>query len=207
MAWDFPEWFRRRMRRSPFFRSWFFGDIEEMMKDIEEMMEREFKEFTTRLPKDYVRERKLPDGTTVREWGPFVYGYSMTIGPDGKPKIREFGNVKPTLKPEAFGIARPRLDVREEREPLVDVISTDGEVKVIAELPGVEKEDIKLQGTENTLTISVDTPQRKYFKEVELPAKVKIKKAKTSYKNGVLEVTLPKIEEEKKPKGEPIKIE
>lgn len=208
MAWDyFPEWFRRRMRRSPFFRGWFFGDIEEMMRDIEEMMEREFKEFTTRLPKDYVRERKLPDGTTVRELGPFVYGYSMKIGPDGKPKIREFGNVKPGLKPEAFGIARPKLDVREEREPLVDVMSSDGEVKVIAELPGVEKEDINLHGTENTLTISVDTPQRKYFKEVELPTKVKIKETKTTYKNGVLEVTLPKTEEEKKPKGEPIKIE
>jgi len=154
-----------------------------------------------------VRERKLPDGTTVREWGPFVYGYSMTIGPDGKPRIREFGNVKPSLKPEAFGITRPSLDVKEEREPLVDVMSTDGEVKIIAELPGVEKEDIKLQGTENTLTISVDTPKRKYFKDVELPAKVKIKEAKTVYKNGVLEVTLPKIEEEKRPKGEPIKIE
>jgi len=171
------------------------------------MMEREFREFTNRIPKDYVRERKLPDGTTVREWGPFVYGYSMTIGPDGKPRIREFGNVKPSLKPEAFGITRPRLDVKEEREPLVDVISTDGEVKVIAELPGVEKEDIKLHGTENTLTLSVDTPQRKYFKDVELPAKVKIKEAKTTYKNGVLEVTLPKIVEKEKPKGEPLKIE
>jgi len=203
----FPEWFRRRMRRSPFFRNWFFGDIDEMMRDIEEMMEREFREFTNRIPKDYVRERKLPDGTTVREWGPFVYGYSMTIGPDGKPRIREFGNVKPSLKPEAFGITRPRLDVKEEREPLVDVISTDGEVKVIAELPGVEKEDIKLHGTENTLTLSVDTPQRKYFKDVELPAKVKIKEAKTTYKNGVLEVTLPKIVEKEKPKGEPLKIE
>lgn len=203
----FPEWFRRRMRRSPFFRNWFFGDIDEMMRDIEEMMEREFREFTTRIPKDYVRERKLPDGTTVREWGPFVYGYSMTIGPDGKPRIREFGNVKPSLKPEAFGITRPRLDVKEEREPLVDVISTDGEVKVIAELPGVEKEDIKLHGTENTITLSVDTPQRKYFKDIELPAKVKIKEVKTTYKNGVLEVTLPKIVEKEKPKGEPIKIE
>jgi len=203
----FPEWFRRRMRRSPFFRNWFFGDIDEMMRDIEEMMEREFREFTNRIPKDYVRERKLPDGTTVREWGPFVYGYSMTIGPDGKPRIREFGNVKPSLKPEAFGIARPRLDVKEEREPLVDVISTDGEVKVIAELPGVEKEDIKLHGTENTLTLSVDTPQRKYFKDIELPARVKIKEATTTYKNGVLEVTLPKIVEKEKPKGEPLKIE
>lgn len=195
------------MRRYPYFGSWFLGDIDEMIRDMEETMERGFKEFTTRIPKDYMRERKLPDGSTVREWGPFVYGYSMTIGPDGKPRIREFGNVKPTLKPEPFGITRPSFDVREEREPLVDVMSTNGEVKVIAELPGVKKEDIKLHGTESTLTISVDTPQRKYFKEVELPAKVNAKEAKTAYKNGVLEVTVPKVKEEKKPKGEPIKIQ
>jgi len=208
MSWDyFPEWFRRRMRRSPFFRDRSFEDIDEMMRDMEEMMEKEFKEFSSRVPKDYVRERKLPDGTTVREWGPFVYGYSMKIGPDGKPEIREFGNVKPRLGPEPFGVTRPRLDVREQREPLIDVISTDKEVRVIAELPGVEKEDIKLHGTENTLTISVDTPRRKYYKEVELPEKVDIKGAKSSYKNGVLEVTLPKVEKKEKPKGEPIKLE
>ncbi len=208
MTWDdFPEWFRRRMRRAPFFRSWFFGDIEEMMKDVEEMMEKEFREFKTRIPKDLVRERKLPDGSTTHEWGPFVYGYSMTVGPDGKPKISEFGNIKPSRKPEAFGLARPTLDVKEEREPLVDVISTDGEIKVVAELPGVEKEDIKLHGTEDTLTISVDTPNRRYFKDIEMPAKIEPKKAKTAYKNGVLEVTMPKTKEKKKSSGEPIEIE
>ena len=208
MSWEyFPDWFRRRMRRSPFFRSWFFGDIDEILKDMEEMMEKEFKEFTSRLPKDLKRERKLPDGTTIHEWGPFVYGYSMTIGPDGKPKIREFGNVKPSLKPEAFGLTRPSLAVKEEREPLVDVINTNGEIHVVAELPGVEKENIKLHGTEETLTISVDTPKRKYFKEIQMPAKIEPKNSKTVYKNGVLEVTIPKIKEKKKPKGEPIKIE
>ena len=201
MAWDdFPEWFRRRMRRTPFFKNWFFGDIEEMM-------EKEFGEFKTRVPKDLVRERKLPDGSTIHEWGPFVYGYSMTIGPDGKPKIREFGNVKPSRKPEAFGFTRPSVDIKEEREPLVDVISTDGEIKIVAELPGIEKEDIKLHGTEDILTISVDTLKRKYFKEVEMPAKIDPRKAKTVYKNGVLEVTIPKSKEKKKPKGEPIEIE
>jgi len=131
----------------------------------------------------------------------------MTVGPDGKPKIREFGNIKPSLKPEAFGLTRPTLDVKEEREPLVDVVSTDDEIKVVTELPGVEKEDIKLHGKENTLTVSVDTPKRKYFKEIKLPAAVIPNKAKTVYKNGVLEVTLPKIREKKKPKGDPIKIE
>lgn len=192
---EFPEWFRRR--RFPF-RGWSFEDMEKMFREMEKMMEEEFKTFTSRIPKDYVRERKLPDGTTVREFGPFVYGYSVKIGPDGKPEIREFGNVKPSrLGPQ----------VKEEREPLVDVIETDGEIHIVAELPGVEKNDIKLHGTEDTLTISVDTPQRKYYKEVSLPAKANVKEARTQYKNGVLEITLPKTKEEKKPKGEPINIE
>jgi len=193
---EFPEWFRRR--RFPYFGSWLFEDIDRMFREIEKTIEEEFKAFTSRVPKDYVRERKLPDGSIIREWGPFVYGYSIKIRPDGKPEIREFGNVKPTR----FGPT-----VKEEREPLVDIVETDNEVHVVAELPGVEKEDIKLHGTEDTLTISVDTPQRKYYKEVTLPAKVNVKEAKTQYKNGVLEVKLPKIKEEKKPEGEPIKIE
>ncbi|MDH5460222.1 MAG: Hsp20/alpha crystallin family protein [Candidatus Bathyarchaeota archaeon] len=197
MSEDYPDWFKRR-RRYPFFRGWFFEDVDQMFREMEKMMEEEFKTFTSRVPKDYVRERKLPDGKTVREWGPFVYGYSVKIGPDGKPEIREFGNVKPSR----FG---PR--VKEEREPLVDILETDGEVRVVVELPGVEKDDIKLHGTENTLTISVDTPQRKYYKEITLPAKVKVKETKTQYKNGVLEVTIPKIKDEKKTKGEPISID
>jgi len=207
MSWDdFPEWFRRRARRTPLFRSWFFGDIDEMMRDIEAMMEKEFGDLKTRIPKELVRERKLPDGSTVNEWGPLVYGYSMILGPDGKPKIREFGNMKPSRKPEAFGFTRPSLDIKEEREPLIDVTSTNGEVNIIAEMPGVEKEAIKLHGTEDSLTISVDTPQHRYFKEVEMPAKIDPKKAKTKYKNGVLEVIIPKFKE-KKPRGEPIKLE
>ena len=202
-----PEWFRKRKKRNPFFGNWFFGDIEEMIKEMEEMMEREFSQFKTRIPEELKRERKLPDGSTIPEWGPFVYGYSMTIGPDGKPKIREFGNVKPSSDFESCGVTQPCLDVKEEREPLVDIISVDGEIKVIVELPGVEKEDVKLHGTEDKLTISVDTPERKYFKEIEMPTKIEPKKAKTSYKNGVLEVTVPKIEEKKKSGGEQIKIE
>jgi len=197
MSNDYPDWFKKR-RRYPFFRSWFFEDIDRMFREMEKMMEEEFKTFTSKVPKDYVRERKLPDGSTVREWGPFVYGYSVKIGSNGKPEIREFGNVKQSR-------SGPR--VKEEREPLIDIIETDGEVHIVAELPGVEKNDVKLHGTENTLTISVDTPQRKYYKEVTLPAKVNVKEAKTEYKNGVLEVTLPKTREEKKPEREPISID
>lgn len=169
-----------------------------MFHEMEKMMEDQFKTFTSKVPKDYIRERQLPDGTTSRELGPFVYGYSIKIGPDGKPEVREFGNVKQSR----FG-----PQVKEEREPLVDIIETNGEIHIVVELPGVDKKDIKLHGTEDTLTISVDIPQRRYFKEIKLPAKIRVKDAKTSYKNGVLEVNFPKAGEEKQPKGEPLSID
>jgi len=193
---DYPEWTRRR-RISPFDKDPFFGDIDKVFREMEKMMEEEFKNFTERVPKDYVKERKLPDGSTVKEFGPFVYGYSMKIGPDGKPEISEFGNIKKGLKGP---------QVKEEREPLVDVVETNGEIRVVAELPGVEKTDIKLHGTEESVDISVDTPQNKYYKEVQLPAKVRVKEAKSTYKNGVLEIVIPKVEV-KEPKGERIDIE
>jgi len=194
---DYPEWFRKR--RSPFFRSWGFDDVDKMFEDMEKKIEEDFKDFTSRIPKDYVRERKLPDGSTTREWGPFVYGYSVKIGPDGKPDIMEFGNVKPT--------PRGLPQVQEEREPLVDIVETTGEIHVVAELPGVDKKDISLSGTDDSLTIEVDSPQRKYYKEVKLPSKVKVKEAKTGYKNGVLEVTFPKLKDESHQKGEPIHLD
>jgi HSP20 family protein len=190
---DYPDWFRkRRPAKDPF-----FSDIDSMFKEMEKMMDEELKSFTQKVPKEYVKERQLPDGSTVKELGPFVYGYSMKIGPDGKPEIQEFGNLKKGLK------GAPQ--VKEEREPLVDIVETNDDVRVVAELPGVEKTDIKLHGTEDSLEISVDTPQNKYYKEVELPAKVRVKEAKSTYKNGVLEVVLPKTEPQK-PKGEPINI-
>jgi len=190
---DFPEWFRKRKTKEPF-----FSDIDDMFREMEKMMDEELKSFAEKVPKEYIKERKLPDGSTVKELGPFVYGYSMKIGPDGKPEIQEFGNIKKGLK------GAPQ--VKEEREPLVDIVDTDDEIRVVVELPGVEKGDIKLHGTEDEVTISVDTSQYKYYKEVALPVKVRVKEASSTYKNGVLEVVLPKAEWAGKPKGEPIGI-
>jgi HSP20 family protein len=197
---DYPdEWTKRSRVRSPFDSAPFFGDIDRVFREMEKMMEAEFKNFTEKIPKEYVKERKLPDGSTAKEFGPFVYGYSMKIGPDGKPDIHEFGNIKKGLK------GAPQ--VREEREPLVDVIDSDNDIRVVVELPGVEKNDIKLHGTENSLEINVNVPQCKYYKEVQLPTNVNVKEARSSYKNGVLEVILPKVAMSKKPKGEQINID
>jgi HSP20 family protein len=168
---------------------------------MEEMMAKEFEELSKKAPEALQREQTLPDGTKVKSWGPFVYGYSVTVGPDGKPNVTEFGNFKAETQ-----LGKPHMDVKEEREPLTDVIDADGEVRVIVELPGVEKKDIKLSGTDDKLTISVETPEHKYFKEVALPAKVDIKKATSAYTNGVLDVTVPKKKQEKT-ESRTIKIE
>ncbi len=119
---------------------------------------------------------------------PFVYGFSMSLGPDGKPVIRQFGNVEPSSR-------GPLL--KEEREPLVDVMEGDGEVVVVTELPGVEKDEIRLEATDRSLKIIVDAVKRRYFKEMELPHLVDPKTAKATYKNGVLEVRFSKTEEKK----------
>ena len=71
-------------------------------------------------------------------------------------------------------------------------------------IPG--EKDIKLNVLNNVLTISVETTDRKYYKEVKLPTEVEPKDAETSYKNGVLEVKLQKTRK-RKPKGKLIKIE
>lgn len=195
-SWD--EWFRR-MRERMFMP---FSEIDRMFREMEREIEEMMKEFEKGLPKSLVRERATPEGVRVREYGPFIWGYTMTIGPDGKPVIREFGNIRPGL---IGAPPKPTLNVQEYREPLVDVVETDKEVKVVAELPGVEKDQIDVYATEDRLTISVDTPERKYYKELELPAEVDPSTAKTKYRNGILEVVLKKVS--KKPKGVKLKVE
>ena len=195
-----PEWFRsRRGRQSP------FGWMDRWFSDVDEMFGNMFQDMLKGMPKDMMTERKLPDGSTVKQYGPFVYGYSMSIGPDGKPNVQEFGNVKPSRRPGAFGIQQPALEPKETREPLVDVINEQAQVRVVAELPGVEKSDIKTSINEDQLTIKVDSPTQKYYKEVKLPTGVDPDSSKASYNNGVLEITLRKMQP--RPKGKEIKID
>jgi HSP20 family protein len=171
------EWWRRRRFRP-------FDIIEDMMREFERWFEEEFRRLEKELPQDLVREFKTPYGMR-REIGPIVYGYSITIGPDGRPVIREFGNVKPGRRGEPPALTS-------QREPLVDVIEEDSQVKIVAEVPGVRKEDINLTMRDSKLVISVDTETRKYYKELEVSEDVDPEKAKATYNNGVLEVILPK---------------
>jgi HSP20 family protein len=172
---------RRRRRRSPFDA---FGidddfirdllDDDRVMDDIRRMAEEMMKMFTTAQPGK-----------------PFVHGFKIQYGPDGKPKIEDFGN-KPIKSPKGESL------ISEEREPLTDIIEGDNDVAVTVEIPGVEKEDIDLNVTKETLEIRVDTHQRKYHKNLNLPCDVLPKTTKATYKNGILDVVI-KRSEKKKP--------
>jgi len=144
-------------------------------------------------------EEAQKNADKMQEGRPFVYGWSMRVGPDGKPKIEEFGNVP---NPQV-GLHQ----IPDEREPLTDVIEGDREVSVIIELPGVERNDIKLDASEKNLLIKVDTQNRKYSKDMELPCEVKPESAKATYKNGILEVKLEKAKQKDVKKGVHIKVD
>ncbi|NPA74972.1 MAG: Hsp20/alpha crystallin family protein [Euryarchaeota archaeon] len=174
------DWERR------FFDEWDeFFDIDKEFRRMEEWMNRIMKEFQTQ-GRGEIR-------------GPYVYGFSMRVGPDGKPHIEEFGNV-----PKRFSGS----ELSEYREPLVDVMEDDKHISVTAELPGVSKDDIELnlENDNTVLVLKVDTPERKYYKEVQLPAKVRADTVKATYKNGILDVVFER-EKPKEKKGKRIKIE
>ena len=129
--------------------------------------------------------------------GPYYYGYTMTVGPDGKPVVKEYGNVKPGLLPTS-----------DTREPVVDTIVDEKEkvVKLIAEMPGVEKTDVKIVVDNKTVDLSAEHDEKKYHAKVPLKHKVDENSAKASYKNGILQLVF-KLTEEEKPKGKTVEVE
>ena len=142
----------------------------------------------------------------MREYGPFVYGYSMTIGPDGRPKVREFGNVESPLR-EGRSRFRAWPLISSEREPLVDISTTDKEIKVVVKMPGVNKENVKINAYDSRLEVTAqEGAAKKYHETIELPEEADLATAKSKYNNGILEVIFNK-KDKSKPKGKEIKVE
>ena len=189
------DWTRRFFGRRGLFDDMFRG-FDEMRRE----MERGFEDIEKRIPKDLIREYTTPGGGKVREVGPMIYGYSITVGPDGKP-IREFGNVKRS-RFGFSGMSAP--EVTGEIEPLVDVTTTDSEVKVVVEMPGISKDKVKISAYDNTVEVRSEDPQRKYHRTIEIPPETDIETATSSYNNGILEITFRKKE---RTKGKTIKVE
>ncbi|PIW33155.1 MAG: molecular chaperone [Nitrosopumilales archaeon CG15_BIG_FIL_POST_REV_8_21_14_020_37_12] len=140
---------------------------------------------------------EYPLGGQVQTYGPYYYGYEMIVGPDGKPHVREWGNVKSKTALAESGV----------REPFVDETVNEKEhlLKLVTEMPGIEKSDISVTVADNAVSISATRGERKYSTKVPLKYKVDENSAKAKYTNGILELTFKLAEE--KPKGKTVSVE
>jgi HSP20 family protein len=120
--------------------------------------------------------------------------------------VREFSNVMLPSSLRGGGGSFTRPLSSSEREPLADVTTSNTEVKVIVEMLGITKDKIKINAYDNSVEIKSDDPQRKYHEVIDLPQEADIETAKSSYRNGILEITFKK-KEQTKPKGKQINIE
>lgn len=134
---------------------------------------------------------------TVQTFGPYYYGYVKTVGEDGIPHVTEWGNTKPTGSLSDSTVRDPYVDV--------SVNDKDHTLKIVSEMPGIEKSDIKLNVSDKLVLVSAQHGERKYEKKIPLPSKVDENSAKAKYTNGVLEITLSMAKE--KPKGKLVTIE
>jgi len=155
-------------------------DFEDIFHDVDDF----YKKLTKKMFKEMESiEEALRSGKLEGEWD---------IKPIEEPGVKgyvargrfQFGKSQPQP------LKLPQQIKDEVREPLTDVFQDKDNVKIYMELPGVEKDDIQLNVTDGHAEIKA----KNFFKAVDLPTKdVEFDKAVANYKNGVLEVTIPKM--------------
>ena len=162
------------------FRDRFFEQIDKEFSEAEDMLNRMFRT---------ARET----GTTTSQTSPYFYGYQITIGPEGKPHIREFGNIRPSSK----GL----IEQSAVRQPLVDTRFNEKEntMVITAEMPGITKEDVKVSMEEGLVTIHAEKGNKKYHTElpVEKELDTDSTKAELHKRNIGIKDTVQKISEAK----------
>ena len=112
-----------------------------------------------------------------------VYGFTINTAAGGKPTVETFGNIKKTDQ-------GPK--VNEEREPITDMFNETEEIIIIAEMPGIEEHDLKIELKEDILEIAAVSKSRTYRKDILLPQKLDSQNLSFKYTNGILEIKIKK---------------
>jgi len=134
-------------------------------------------------------------GQTVSKTGDFtfpskeggvrgVYGFSLKTGIGGKDdriKVEPFGNIRKDKKTGA-------ATVQEIHEPLVDVFEDADATTLIAEMPGIGPEDIRIDVRDDVLTIFAEKGEKKYRKEMLLSHALKREKITVTCNNGIVTI-------------------
>jgi HSP20 family protein len=154
---------------------WFRSGLGNMVRMFGDDLPREF----DRL----VRDTMGPKGDVRQSGDPFVYGFSYSFNPaESEPIFREFGNIR----------ASDRELIRSNsRTPLVDIVDRADAYNIAVELPGVKKEDINLNISEDEIEVRT-TGEKTFFTRNILADPVDPGTAKASCNNGVLKIEVEK---------------
>ena len=153
-------------------------------------------------------KNKEKESKAVAPWRPFM---GLTHWERDMDRMMEdfFGRRARPWWPERWS----RTEEMEVKPPIVDVFEEKDDIVVKAELPGIEKDNIQVNLTDHTLTIKGEKKKEEEVKEenyyraersygsflrtLDLPRDVRADQVKASFKNGILEVRMPKTEEAK----------
>ncbi|MFX0062896.1 MAG: Hsp20/alpha crystallin family protein [Candidatus Hermodarchaeota archaeon] len=162
-----------------------------------------FNDFLKQFENQFRNLKELMDSNTLEPGQPMVWGYSTHIGPDGVPRVRQFGNVN-YLNPEH---SQQGSQFQNEFEPFYDILVDEeaNEVVVIVEVPGISKDELELHATDDAISLKSLSPQYKYRTIIPLDHKIDPLTTKASLNNGVLEI-ITKILRSDQKKGTKISI-
>ncbi len=138
----------------------------------EDPFEKMFKEMIKQFQKMFKEFDKLEPGK------PIVKGFSLTIGPDGKPIFREIGG-EPSIKPE-------------KKKTEAEIIDEGDKYLVVIDLPGIDKESIKLDVIDGKLIIKATGKNKRYIEAFALPKDASNEILSYNYNNGILTVEINK---------------
>jgi HSP20 family protein len=171
----------------------FFGDIDMEFSQAEEMLSRIL---NTARGIDPSTKNLFRDAATF----PFYYRSQITVSTEGKPQIRNFENVKPSVRRV---IEQPNI-----REPFVDILvdEKNNSLVITAEMPGISKEDIRVNVSSNLIVLHGEKGNKKYHTEIPVETDLDDSSARAHYTNGILDLKL-KLKEHLKSNGRDINIE
>ena len=156
------------------------GGLEGILSGITDLVDKlgDLAETGEKLSRSGQFQGKGPAGRGIKG----VYGFSVKTGlGDQELKVEPFGNIK---RDQQSGEAT----VQEIREPLVDIFEEKDHTLVIAEMPGIAADDVRLDVHNDLLTIYAEKGDKKYRKEILLPHSYAKEKMQVSCNNGVLEI-------------------
>ena len=163
-------------RKSPF-------DDEEFEKYLRRLFDRiinddDFQNFMSKMM-DYP-SKMFSEGNPGK---PFVHGFKVDFDESGQPSIKNLEKMfdsKKKMRPMEKPVSAP------------DIIESREQVSVTLELPDVDEESIAIDVSESQLEISVSSADKKFKKVVNLPSPVDPESVVSTYRNGILDVAVPK---------------